>query len=210
MRPGDWLLHEDGVYTDGSESDRPRRGPLPGAEFFADCNARNSVHNRTAATKRVGVARTENLMVEEFHRQRVLNLLEAFYRGDIERALSMCSDDVDFFSNAPVDILPHLGHRRGKDEVREMWETVHKRYSSMRYQMPFIVAEGDKVAIQIRVFFGKRRNKRVVQFDIAVFFTFVDGKIAGIREIIDTFDLIQQVVESDIISLIAAKAGKNI
>ena len=149
-------------------------------------------------------------MVADLHRQRVLHMLEAFYRGDIEGALSHCSDDVDFFCNAPVDILPHLGHHHGKAEIREMWKTVHCRYSSLRYQIPIIVAEGDQVAVNIRAFLSKRRNKRVVQFDIAVFFTFVDGKIAGIREIIDTFDLIQQVVESDIISLIAAKAGQNI
>jgi hypothetical protein len=32
---------------------------------------------------------------------------------------------VDFFSNAPVDILPHLGHRRGKDEVLQMWSLLN-------------------------------------------------------------------------------------
>ena len=62
-------------------------------------------------------------MAEELHRQRVLNFLEVFYSGDIEGALARCSDDVDFFANAPVDILPHLGHRRGKAEVGAMWRT---------------------------------------------------------------------------------------
>jgi ketosteroid isomerase-like protein len=92
-------------------------------------------------------------MIENLQRQRVLNFLEAFYSGDIEGALSRCSDDIDFVANAPVDILPHLGHRRGKAEVREMWKTIHARYSSMRYEEPIIVAEGDKVAVHIRVFF---------------------------------------------------------
>jgi ketosteroid isomerase-like protein len=86
-------------------------------------------------------------MMNELHRRRVLDLLDAFSAGDIERALTFCSDDVDFFSNAPVDILPHLGHHHGKDEVQQMWKTVHSRYSSMRYEMPFIAAEGDKVAV---------------------------------------------------------------
>src|ERR1035437_8254002 len=82
-------------------------------------------------------------MVEHLNRQRVLNLLEAYYSGDIEGALSRCSDDVDFVANAPVDILPHLGHRHGKAEVRQMWQTIHARYSSMRYEVPIIVAECD-------------------------------------------------------------------
>jgi ketosteroid isomerase-like protein len=148
-------------------------------------------------------------MMKELHRRRVIELLDAFYASDIERALTFCSDDIDFFSNAPVDILPHLGHRHGKDDIRQMWKTVHSRYSSMRYELPFIAVEDDKVAIQLRAYFGKRRNGRIVQFDIAIFFTLRDGKVIKIREIIDTFDLIEQVVEQDVAELIAGKPGDN-
>ncbi|WP_298256131.1 nuclear transport factor 2 family protein [Bradyrhizobium sp.] len=149
-------------------------------------------------------------MIKDLNKKRVIELFETFYAGDIEGALALCSDDVDFFSNAPVDILPHLGHHRGKDDVRQMWKTVHERYSSMRNEMPFIVAEGDRVAVHLRAFFVKRLNDRTVQFDVAVFLTLRDGKIVRIREIIDTFDLIQQVVERDFIAMIAARARENI
>ena len=148
-------------------------------------------------------------MIKELNKRRVIELFDAFYAGDIERALSFCADDVDFFSNAPVDILPHLGHHRGKDDVRKMWQTVHDRYSSMRNEMPFIAAEDDRVAAHIRAFFVKRLNNRTVQFDVAVFLTLRDGYVVKIREIIDTFDLIQQVVERDFISMIAARAREN-
>jgi len=80
----------------------------------------------------------------------------------------------------------------------------------MRYQVPIIVAEGDKVAVNIRAFFKKRGNKRSVQFDIATFFTFRDGRVARIREIIDTFDLVQQVVERDLSALLADHARGRI
>jgi ketosteroid isomerase-like protein len=149
-------------------------------------------------------------MMKELHRRRVVELIDAFYAGDIERALTLCSDDIEFFSNAPVDILPHLGHHHGKDDVRQMWKTVHERYSSMRYELPFIAVEDDRVAVQLRAYFDKRRNGRIVQFDIAIFFTLCDGKIARIREIIDTFDLIEQVVERDVAELIAGKPGENL
>jgi uncharacterized protein len=142
-------------------------------------------------------------MVENLQRQRVLNFLDAFYAGDIEGALAHCSDDVDFLANAPIDILPHMGHRRGKAEVRQMWQTIHARYSSMRYELPIIVAEGDKVAVIIRVFFRKRSNDRIVQFDLAAFYALRDGRIAEIREILDTFDLVQQVLERDVGAVLA-------
>ena len=137
-------------------------------------------------------------MVEQLNRQRVLNLLESFYSGDIEGALARCRDDVDYMASAPIDILPHMGHRRGKAEVRQMWQTVHARYSSLRHEVAAIVAEGDRVAVHIRAFFTKRSNGRIVQFDLAVFYIFRDGLIAQIREIMDTFDVVQQVLERDV------------
>ena len=148
-------------------------------------------------------------MIKELQRRRVIDLIDAFYAGDIERALTFCSDDVDFFSNAPIDILPHLGHRRGKDEVRQMWTSIHGRYSSMRHQVPIVVAEGDKVAVHIRAFLVKRKNDRIMQFDIATFYTFAGGRIVKIREIMDTFDLVQQVLERDLVALLTDDpAGK--
>ena len=84
-----------------------------------------------------------------------------------------------------------------------MWQTVHARYSNMRYEVPILVAEGDKVAVNIRVFFRKSSNDRVVQFDIAAFYTLRDGRIAEIREIMDTFDLVQQVLERDVVADLA-------
>jgi uncharacterized protein len=165
---------------------------------------------RFALAMRVGLNPAEKTMVEVLHRQRVLHMIEAFYRRDIEGALSHCCDDVDFFCNAPIDILPHLGHHQGKAEMREMWETVYRRYSSMRYQIPNVIAEGDQVAVNIRAFLGKRRNDRIVQFDFAAFYTLRDGRIAKIREIIDTFDLVQQLVERDLAGLLTENMSSKI
>ena len=149
-------------------------------------------------------------MVAHLNRQRVLNLLELFYSGDVEGALARCSDDIDFVANAPIDILPHMGHRHGKAEVRQMWQTVHARYSSMRYEVPIIVAEDDKVAVIIRAFFRKSSNDRIVQFDIAAFYTLRDGRVSQIREVMDSFDLVQQVLERDVAADLAeSKPGRK-
>jgi len=110
-------------------------------------------------------------------------------------------------ANAPVDILPHMGSHRGKAEVREMWETVHTRYSAMRHEVPIVVADSDKVATLIRLFFRKRSNDRIVQFDLAAFYTLRDGRITEIREILDSFDLVQQVLERDVSAVLTGKPG---
>jgi len=142
------------------------------------------------------------MTVGSLNRQRVLHLLDSFARGDIEAALSCCTDDVDFLTHAPIDVLPHMGPRHGKTELRELWQTVWSRYSEIRYKAAHVVADGDDVATYLHTYFTKRDNGRIVQFDMAVFYTFRNGKIAQIREIIDSYDLVQQVLEREIGPLI--------
>jgi len=136
--------------------------------------------------------------IEQPNRQHVLDLLTMIYAGDIEGALAKCSDDVDYFVSAPIDLFPHLGARRGKHEVRTMWQTIRHRYSELRHEVRSIVAEGERVAVDMRVFIRKRDNGRMLQFDVAIFFTLRDGKLTRAREIVDTYDLVQQVIERDL------------
>jgi ketosteroid isomerase-like protein len=144
-------------------------------------------------------------MAEASNRQFVLDFLNTLYSGDVETTLERCTDDVEFLANAPIDILPHLGHRRGKAELREMWKAVLARYSELRCEVPLLIAEGDKVAAYMRVFFRKSLNQRMVQFDIAGFYTLRDGKMCQIREVIDTFDLVQQLVERDVSAILTGR-----
>jgi uncharacterized protein len=144
-------------------------------------------------------------MTEGRHRQFVLDFLDTLYSGDVEATLARCTDDIEFIANAPIDLLPHLGHRRGKDEVREMWNAVRDRYSELRCEVPMLVAEGDKVAAYIRVFLRKSINQRMMQFDIAGFYTLRDGKVCQIREVIDTYDLVQQLVERDVTAILTGR-----
>ena len=82
-------------------------------------------------------------MTEGSNRQHVLDFLNVLYSGD---ALERCTDDIEFLANAPIEILPHMGHRRGKAELREMWDAVRARYSELRCEVPMLVTEDDKAA----------------------------------------------------------------
>jgi ketosteroid isomerase-like protein len=149
-------------------------------------------------------------MIEQLNRQRVVSLLNDFSAGDVEAALEHCTDDVDFLTHAPIDLLPHMGPRHGKAELRAMWKIVQARYSSIRYEAPIMLGEGDKVATYLRAFFTKLSNGRVVQFDMAVFYTLRDGRVAQIREIIDSFDLVQQVLEIDIAAVLTRSRPRHV
>ena len=149
-------------------------------------------------------------MTEGSNRQRKMDFLNVLYSGDVEAALERCTDDVESLANAPIDILPHMGHRRGKEELREMWNAVRARYSELRCEVPILVAENDRAAALIRVFFRKNINQRMVQFDIAGFYTLRDGKISHIREVIDTFDLVQQLLERDVAAILTGRRPQPI
>lgn len=135
-------------------------------------------------------------------RATIIAFIEAFCSGDTARALELCTEDIDFIAYAPVELLPHLGHRRGKQELAATWKTLHTRYSEMRYEVPYLVAEDDRAACIIRIFFRKSRRDRIVQTDIADFYTLREGRIAQIRQFMDSYNVVEQVLERDITSLL--------
>lgn len=137
-------------------------------------------------------------MTVQGNRQRIADFCKIFYSLDLENAMAFYADDVDYVSHVPVDILPHLGQRRGKAEIRDTFARVYSRYSSMRYEIQVMVAEEDRVALISRVFFQKALRDRIVQMDIANFYTLRDGLIVKQREFLDSYDLVQQVLEIDI------------
>jgi ketosteroid isomerase-like protein len=143
-------------------------------------------------------------MVEDLHRRRVLNFLDAFYSGDTGAALACCDDDLDSITHAPIDLFPHLGHKHGKDWVAEAIRIQQKRYSDRKYEIRLIVVEGDKVATMQRLSLRKRSDDRVVHLEIAEFFTLRGGRIHVHRSFFDSFDLVQQWLGKDLTDAFAA------
>jgi ketosteroid isomerase-like protein len=137
-------------------------------------------------------------------RQRVLQYLEAFYAGDVPRTLDCFDDEIDIVTYAPVELFPHLGHKHGKAWVPEAIQTQKKRYLSRRYQIKFMAVEGDKASVMLRLRMEKRNDRRVVQFDVAEFYTLRDGRIVEFRSFFDSFDLIQQLLGQDLTDAFAA------
>ncbi len=140
-------------------------------------------------------------MTVQANRQRLTDFFKVFYAMDLDGLMAFYSDDIDYVSFAPVDIIPHLGNRRGKAQLRETFKIIHSRYSRMRYEVQAMIAEEDRVATIVRVFFQKALRDRIVQMDIANFYTLRDGLIMQQREFLDSYDLVQQVLEVDIASL---------
>src|SRR5206468_464267 len=129
----------------------------------------------------------------------VLGFLSAIYARDIASALSFLDAQFEFVGHVPVEIFPHLGARHGKSEIAETLAAVQKRYDSMQHEVLFIAADGDRVATIVRVHLRKRSSGRMIEFLSADFYTLRNGLIIEQREFLDSFDLVQQVLEREVI-----------
>ncbi|SDT48759.1 nuclear transport factor 2 family protein [Bradyrhizobium canariense] len=143
-------------------------------------------------------------MVENPHRQSVLNFLDAFYSGDIEAATEYCDEELDSVTHAPIDLFPHLGQKYGRAWVGEAIRTQQARYSSRKCEVKFIAAEGDKVATMQLLSLRKRNDDRMVLLETAEFFTMRGGRIFIHRSFFDTFDFVQQLLGQDLTDSFAA------
>jgi uncharacterized protein len=137
-------------------------------------------------------------------RQRVLDYLDAFYAGDVLGAQDCCDDEIDSITYAPIELFPHLGHKHGKAWIAEAIRIQQERYLTRRYEMTFMAVDGLKIATTQRVFMLKRNDQRLVQFDLAEFFTLHAGRIIYHRSFFDSFDLIQQVLGHDLTDAFAS------
>jgi uncharacterized protein len=143
-------------------------------------------------------------MHQRLARQRVVDYLDAFYGGDVLRALDCCDDEFDSITYAPVELFPHLGHKHGKAWIVEAIRIQQERYLTRRYEMAFIAVDGLKIATMQRLFMQKRNDQRLVQFDLAEFYTLRAGRIIQHRSFFDSFDLIQQLLGRDLTDAFAA------
>jgi uncharacterized protein len=149
--------------------------------------------------------RRENEMAENPHRQCVLDFLDAFYSGDVERAISYCDEGLDTVTQAPIDLFPNLGQKHGKAWVGEAIRAQQIRYSSRKCEVKLIVAEGDTVVTNQILSLRKRSDERVVRLETAEFFTMRNGRIHIHRSFFDTFNFVEQVLSRDLTDMFATE-----
>lgn len=143
-------------------------------------------------------------MESDSNKQCVLSFLQAFYAGDAAAAMACCDNDIDTITYAPVDLFPHLGHKRGRAWVAEAIAIQQQRYAIRKHEVIYIAAEDRTVAAMTRCALTKRNDGRVVQFTEAEFFALRDGCIIEHRAFFDSFDLVQQILGHDLAEEFAA------
>lgn len=136
--------------------------------------------------------------LNESLRKRLYELYAAYAEGRIEEALIEFDDKVVMTSYAPVDIFPYLGRKQGKAAVAATMNAAHADFEYLSYQPVFMVTEQDDAAVIVLARLRQRATGRTIQLFVADFIRFADGRIVELRQFMDSFDAVQQVLGREI------------
>ena len=114
-----------------------------------------------------------------------LAFFERFTAGDIEGALATMADDATWWIPGKKERTPSAG-LYPKDRIGRLF---HRMLAALQngLEMKVIscIAEGDRVAVEV-VSAGDLKNGRQYRQEYHMLLTFRDGKIASVREYLDT------------------------
>ena len=132
----------------------------------------------------------------EFLRSRLFELYAAFAAGRIDDALRDFDDKVVMTSYAPIEVFPSLGRRQGKAAVAATMRAMHADFEHLSYAPVFMVTETAAVILLARL--RQRATDRIIQLFVAHFLRLQNGRIIELREFMDSFDAVQQVLGREI------------
>ena len=108
-------------------------------------------------------------------------IVEAFYQAsadrDVERALSMIDDNVDWLVQGPVDVFSFFGQRRGKAAVLEGYREIARKLDVTGYEVEALLVDGQRAAALIRITAVVVTTGKVMSVRTSQFSRFRDGKL---------------------------------
>ena len=124
---------------------------------------------------------------------------EGFYRAlasrDGARIAAYLTDDVDWMSIGPVEMLSFCGPRHGKAAVMEVFERLIPAVVDVTsYVTDILLVDGDRAAGLNRLTARLHATGRVITCRLANFMRFRDGKICEYRSLMDSFAAVEEFI----------------
>jgi ketosteroid isomerase-like protein len=130
-------------------------------------------------------------MSEQDNIRIIKDAYDAFKKGDIPGLLNMLTDDVEWITPGPKDIMPVAGHRRGRDGVAEFFSTLSSQENVEVFEPEEYIAQGDKVVAIIRYRGRVKATGRTAETPLVHVFDLRNGKVSRFREFCDTAAILQ-------------------
>src|SRR5262249_28758775 len=124
-------------------------------------------------------------MTLEQNKKLATDFFARFSASDVDGALALMGEDATWWLPGKPGHMPAQGVRR-KDQIARVFRAmVDQLKDGLRMTVKGAIAEGDKVALEVTSH-GELRNGRVYDQEYHFAITFRDGKIAAVREYLDT------------------------
>jgi ketosteroid isomerase-like protein len=111
---------------------------------------------------------------------------------------ALIDEDVDWAVYGPIDMFPFFGARRGKEAVLDVVRRLADNFRVHRFEREKVMLGVDSAASMLRYSLTALDSNKPISLRLAHFAQFKDGKLSSIRVLVDTFDLVEQVLGRDI------------
>ena len=125
-------------------------------------------------------------MSEQANVRTLIDAYSSFKTGDIEGVLKVLTDDVEWITPGPPELMPVAGRRRGRQEVAEFFSALNEQEDVELFEPEEYIAQRDKVVVLIKYRGRVRATGKTVESDLVHLFTFANGKVKRFREYYDT------------------------
>ena len=116
----------------------------------------------------------------------VRELYEAFADRDIGRVLELCSDEISFDWSPDTQHSKHSGRGHGKAAFLEHLAALGDDFEYQSMLHTDVIAEGDRVAVQVEARMTGRATGRSILLRGADFWTVREGKIVDFVQYYDS------------------------
>ena len=109
-----------------------------------------------------------------------------------EDLAALLDEDVDWAIYGPIDMFPFFGARRGKAAVLEVIRQIADNIRVHRFDREQVMLGMESAASMMRYSLTALDANKPISLRLAQFAQFKAGKLASIRILVDTFDLVEQ------------------
>ena len=116
----------------------------------------------------------------------------------IEDLEAVIDEDVDWAIYGPIDMFPFLGARRGKEAVLEVIKQIAENVRVHRFDRETVMLGVDSASSMLRYSLTALDSNKPISLRVAHFAQFKAGRLRSIRVLLDTFDLVEQMLGREI------------
>jgi ketosteroid isomerase-like protein len=115
----------------------------------------------------------------------------AWTAGDLDAALDLCAEDAGYRIVAVPDLGAFQADCHDRDEFRATLVALLSEFEMLRYDLVEVIASGERAATRVDLRMRHRQTGRMVDTQLAGFWTVRDGKITSLDEWHDTAQVAQ-------------------